>query len=62
MKWTDMRPTKPGWYWFRGEPDLNAIIVWVASDLETVLIPFRPIASVSEMPGQWAGPIMEPEG
>ena len=62
MKWTSEKPTKPGWYWYRGETDLNELIIWVSSDLRVVYpasLNFKSFA-VDEVPGQWAGPIEPP--
>lgn len=58
--WTTQKPTESGWYWWRGESDLNALICFVASNGGVMLVMFAP-STVDRMGGEWAGPIPEPK-
>lgn len=64
MKWTDVKPAKPGWWWFRGKHHLREVVLlrkqsgelWVDRDLRMLSLGGWP-------PGQWSdAPIAEPEG
>lgn len=51
VTWTSKQPEKAGWYWWRGRPDVKPDIHYVSEqDIEE-----------GNPPGQWAGPITEPE-
>lgn len=59
QRWTRKRPTEPGWYWFRGCPDLNPMVVWVSTTggiCECAKL-FNPDSSVDLMDGEWQGPL-----
>jgi len=63
MKWTDEKPSKPGWYWFRNE-NWNRSIVFLYQCNAGICFDFGegnavPLGIVS---GQWSDtPIPEPE-
>lgn len=58
MIWTTDKPTKPGEYWYRDGS--TAAIVCV--DFDTSVRWFSGRRGVlSDLKGQWAGPIPEPE-
>ncbi len=66
LRWTNEKPTTPGWYWWRllYSQDIivelrlgggvNAKQLWVLDYLDIA----RPLKDVG---GQWAGPIEEPQ-
>ncbi len=62
LRWTSEKPSVPGWYWYRGETDLNEIIVWVSTDLRVVFAGtnFRSWP-VEEIAGEWSGPLTPPD-
>lgn len=65
MKWTDERPTKPGWYWWRSDTRTLMVVCYVEMSERDGCVSFaygERYRLLSEMKGQWAGPIMEPEG
>lgn len=69
LVWSKQVPTEPGYYWWRDEDDHELVCVRqvmpglkcehreVDSDCRTVVGMFR----VSEVGGEWAGPIPEPQ-
>ena len=66
MNWTDKKPTQPGWYWYRAAGEWEAIIVNVNYEFldgfEVLCVGTSERYWSDTMRGQWAGPIMEPEG
>lgn len=57
--WTTEKPTVEGWYWWRGESDLNELICWVGRDGGVLFIAFAP-STTRIMGGEWAGPLPLP--
>lgn len=66
MTWTTDKPTTPGWYWWIG-PLLHQQIVEVMPFENGDAVVFRPFCGeyntrmLSDMQGEWAGPIPQPE-
>jgi hypothetical protein len=60
-RWSHNKPTRPGWYWFRGPAhEADAFIVLVDQTGEFQW-PDGGFQEVSLANGEWAGPIDEPE-
>jgi len=65
MKWTDVRPSTPGWYWWYGKFNNQPQVVFVYHCNVGLCVDFgdgeaRPLSGVG---GQWSdAPIAEPEG
>ena len=60
-RWSHDKPTKPGWYWFRGlahEADPFIVLVDQAGEFQW---PDGGFQEVSLANGEWAGPIEEPK-
>jgi hypothetical protein len=56
MEWTTTKPTEPGWYWWRGRPNIEPDIHKVsARDIED-----QADGLYSFPPGEWSGPIDPP--
>lgn len=63
LVWTDAKPTAPGWYWWRATSRTSPTMVYVkhrsfSDDRETLYVFNR--GPLSEVPGQFAGPIPLP--
>jgi len=59
-RWTETKPTEPGWYWFRGqahEADLFIVQIDVVGQFQW---PDGGYQEVKLAKGEWAGPIEEP--
>ena len=62
MKWMNKKPTKEGWYWYRATCDIIPTILHLAKyDVMEVFIMnnWKPLET--NCPGEWAGPIPEPD-
>ena len=60
-RWSHNKPTRPGWYWFRGlahEADPLIVLVDQAGEFQW---PDGGFQEVSLAHGEWAGPIEEPK-
>jgi hypothetical protein len=60
-RWSHNKPTRPGWYWFRGpahEADPFIVLVDQAGEFQW---PDGGFQEVSLADGEWAGPIEEPQ-
>ena len=60
-RWSNNKPTRPGWYWFRGlahEADPFIVLVDEAGEFQW---PDGGFQEVSLAHGEWAGPIDEPK-
>ncbi len=58
MGWTTKKPEKPGWYWYRGEPDLNETMMWISTDGFALGIGFN--SRVELLHGQWSSEPVTP--
>lgn len=63
--WTTQKPMAPGLYWYRKLPDLDAYIVEVELDGDTLTVDDKntvhcrgPVATID---GEWAGPLLPPK-
>lgn len=63
--WSDARPSAPGWYWWRLRelPELAEIVRVKHCGLDTLYFEpvGRPAQAVHDCPGEFAGPIAEPD-
>ncbi len=67
--WTTQKPTKPGWYWYRGDavimPQPVQIVECftggVSDEKLNMFIAGEPLGRALPA-GEWAGPIEAPEG
>ncbi|BFU91398.1 MAG: hypothetical protein NTAFB01_25850 [Nitrospira sp.] len=60
-RWSHNKPTRPGWYWFRGlahEADQFIVLVDQAGEFQW---PDGGFQEVSLAHGEWAGPIEVPK-
>ena len=63
MEWTTTKPSSPGWYWWRFSYLRKPTVMFISKDhiehndvfTEGTLVMF-----LSEVPGEWAGPIAPP--
>lgn len=53
--WTSEKPTEAGWYWYQGDTDLDAVVVWVAPNMHLINLSHR--GPVRAFDGKWLGPI-----
>uniref|UniRef100_A0A6M3II34 Uncharacterized protein n=1 Tax=viral metagenome TaxID=1070528 RepID=A0A6M3II34_9ZZZZ len=53
LTWTKDKPTKPGWYWYRGLYQVQSSIIYITPNIDIV-------NSLKGSKGEWAGPIPEP--
>ena len=56
MIWSSTTPTVPGWYWYRGETKLVLMLY-----VDAGFVVEQGAWHISEMHGEWAGPIEEPK-
>jgi hypothetical protein len=68
MKWTTDKPTKPGWYWYKGEdPDIEhadgIAIVEVIKEEDRLVCRHSNDDNewIEYSQAQWAGPLKAPE-
>lgn len=69
MKWTNEKPTVPGWYWVQIDKSLPPIIVAVDKHEDgahnckmfALFVDSLKMEDVDDMPCQWSGPIQPPE-
>lgn len=63
MKEGHVRPTEPGWYWWRDDGlwDWQVVQVWECNAELYVWFPTEDVVPVRRVAGQFVGPIEEPE-
>jgi hypothetical protein len=66
MKWTNKKPDRPGWWWYRFL-DTKACVcvsVYAVGRLKRMYaVTALGVAPIKDVPGQWSDqPIPEPEG
>ena len=62
LKWTRKKPTKPGWYWYRGQCDGHTVEVihFIDDDGEGPYLATSDDLAIDAMDGEWAGPVEPP--
>jgi hypothetical protein len=62
LNWTKKKPTKPGWYWYRGEGDGNTVNVlhYIDDDGEGPYLATSDDRALNDLNGEWAGPVEPP--
>lgn len=67
LTWTDQKPDKPGWYWYRTQrqstfhPPFDAIVHVNFQPQDAPMVSCgNDWRYLSDCPGQWAGPIQPP--
>ena len=64
MKWTANKPDRTGWYWWRSGAPRIQLICYIEIGETDGCVSFaygERYRQLSEMSGQWAGPIPMPE-
>jgi hypothetical protein len=64
MRWTREKPTQPGWWWWRYEAGRKASVMHISEDHIHGMNVFTVgtlVLFLQEVPGEWAGPVPEPE-
>ena len=59
--WSEVKPTKAGWYWFRGQIHEADPFIVLVDDAGQFQWPDGGYQEVTLAKGEWAGPIEEPE-
>jgi hypothetical protein len=62
MNWTADKPTKPGWYWYRGGSDGHTVKVlhFIDDDGDGPYIATSEDLTLNDLDGEWAGPVEPP--
>jgi len=62
MNWTTDKPTKPGWYWYRGECDGHTVKVihFIDDDGDGPYLATSDDVALNDLGGEWAGPVEPP--
>jgi hypothetical protein len=62
LAWTTKRPTKPGWYWYRGQFNGNTVKVihFIDDDGDGPYIATSEDLALNDLEGEWAGPVEPP--
>ena len=62
LAWTTERPTKPGWYWNRGQFNGNTVKVihFIDDDGDGPYIATSEDLALNALDGEWAGPVEPP--
>jgi hypothetical protein len=62
MNWTTDKPTKPGWYWYRGECDGHTVKVihFIDDDGNGPYLATSEDLALNDLDGEWAGPVEPP--
>lgn len=62
MTWTTKRPTKTGWYWYRGVCDGNTtkVLHYIDDDGEGPYLATSDDHTLNDLDGEWAGPVEPP--
>lgn len=60
LRWTNERPTKPGWYWYRDARFSDHPRAYYVREDGTIAHPDDAEAHVNELSGEWAGPADSP--
>ena len=62
MTWTTEKPTKPGWYWYRGECGGHTVKVihYIDDDGDGPYLATSEDLNLTDLDGEWAGPVEPP--
>ena len=62
MNWTNEKPTKKGWYWWRKNKVAVICRIWEWWDKQELYASFEGSSSapVNTLDGEWAGPVDPP--
>jgi hypothetical protein len=62
LTWTTRKPTKTGWYWYRGECDgaTGKVLHFIDDDGEGPYIATAEGLALNDLDGEWAGPVEPP--
>ena len=62
LNWTTKKPTKPGWYWYRGECDGNTpkVLHFIDDDGDGPYLATSEDRALNDLDGEWAGPVEPP--
>jgi hypothetical protein len=62
LNWSTKTPTKPGWYWYRGESDrsITNVLYYIDDDGEGPYIATSDDVTLNDLDGEWAGPVEPP--
>lgn len=57
MNWTTKKPTKTGWYWYRGVSDGNTakVLHFIDDDGEEPYLATSDDQTLNDLAGEWAG-------
>jgi hypothetical protein len=60
--WTTKKPTKTGWYWYRGECDGHTVKVLhcIDDDGDGPYLATSDDLALTDLAGEWAGPVEPP--
>jgi hypothetical protein len=62
VNWTTKKPTKTGWYWYRGVSDGNTakVLHFIDDDGDGPYIATSDDLVLKDLDGEWAGPVEPP--
>lgn len=60
-RWSTNAPTRPGWFWFRGQAHEADPFIVLVDEAGQFQWPDGGFQEVSLAKGEWAGPIEEPD-
>jgi hypothetical protein len=62
LNWTTKKPTKTGWYWYRGESNgtTEKVLHFIDDDGEGPYIATSEGLTFDDLTGEWAGPVEPP--
>lgn len=62
LNWTSKKPTKPEWYWYRGECDGHTVKVldFIDDNGEGPYLATSDAVVLNGLDGEWAGPVEPP--
>jgi hypothetical protein len=60
--WTTKKPTKTGWYWYRGEGDgqTEKVLHFIDDDGDGPYLATSDDLALTDLAGEWAGPVEPP--
>ncbi len=61
MTWTTKKPTKTGWYWYRGGcDDTVKVLHYIDDDGDGPYLATSEDRVLNDLDGEWAGPVEPP--